>query len=148
MLKFIRIVSIGTAMFLASLPVSAQEMVSVAGKEANLRAGPGTGYEVNWILSRGYPLKIIERKQAWLKVQDFEGDIGWIYRALTGSTAFHIVKVPVANLRAEPNTQSRVLGRLSYGDLVRTLEKRTSWVRVQRDSGVRGWIARRLLWGW
>jgi hypothetical protein len=36
---------------------------------------------------------------------------------------------------------------VEYGELVRTREKRADWVRVEREQGVGGWIARRLLWG-
>lgn len=133
---------------LASPSFSAQPMVSIAGAEANMRAGPGTKYQVNWSLLKGYPLKVIGRQGKWLKVQDFERDVGWVYRSLTSSTPYHIIKVRLANLRAKPSTRSRILGKMIYGDVVRTLEKRTNWVRVQRDSGTKGWIARNLLWGW
>lgn len=126
----------------------AQEMVSIAAAEANMRAGPGTNHAVNWSLLKGYPLKVIGHKGHWLKVQDFEQDVGWVYRSVTGSTPYHIIKVRLANLRARPSTSSRILEKIAYGDVVRTLEKRTDWVHVQRDSGVKGWIARRLLWGW
>jgi SH3-like domain-containing protein len=97
----------------------AQRMVSVSGKEVNLRSGPGTQHPAEWTLSKGYPL-----------------------------TPHYIVKVKVANLRSQPTTRSRVVAKLAYGDVLRTLERKSDWVKVQRQGGLRGWVARTLLWGW
>ena len=134
---------------LATTPAAfAQRMVSIAAKEANMRSGPGTKYETDWTLGEGYPLRVIGRQGKWLKVSDFENDSGWIYGPLTGSTPMHIVKAKIANLRSLPSTESRIVGKVSYGDVLKTLERRESWVKVQREGGLKGWIAKRLLWGW
>ncbi|TAJ86656.1 SH3 domain-containing protein [Reyranella sp.] len=138
--------------FVASLAVAspsmAQRMVSIASKEVNMRTGPGTGYGTDWTLGHGYPLKVIGRQGKWLKVSDFENDKGWVYGPLTGSTPMHIVKVKVANMRSQPTMDSRIVGKVAYGNVLKTLERRESWVKVQREGGLRGWIAKRLLWGW
>jgi SH3-like domain-containing protein len=135
-------------LFLTSPPAVAQQMVSVSSEEANMRAGPGMQHAVEWILFRGYPLKVIDKQGRWLKVVDFEKDSGWVYRPLTGRTPYHVVKVKVANLRSQATTASKILARLIYGDVLRTLTHKNGWVRVQRENGMRGWVARRLLWGW
>jgi SH3-like domain-containing protein len=126
----------------------AQQMVSVAREEVNLRSGPGTRYSAEWVLSRGFPLKVVGRRGDWLQVQDFENDKGWILRTLTSTTPYHIVKVKTANVRSQPTTRSRILGKVSYGDALKTLERKGGWVKIQRDGGLRGWISRALLWGW
>jgi SH3-like domain-containing protein len=126
----------------------AQQMVSVSREEINMRSGPGTRFEALWTLIRGYPLRVIGHRGGWLRVRDFEGDQGWVFHPLTSRTPYHIVKAQVANLRARPSTRSRVLGRLSYGDILRTLGRRAGWVRVRQEDGTPGWVARSLLWGW
>lgn len=132
-----------------NMPVAmAEQMVSVRGQPVNMRAGPGTHHEVLWELQRGYPLKVLRRQGRWLFVQDFENDKGWVARSLTGRTPHHMVKVTRANLRRGPGLQHPVVGQLSYGDLLRTREKRRDWVRVEGGDGKTGWVARRLLWGW
>jgi SH3-like domain-containing protein len=136
------------ALLLVASQVNAQQMVSVSGPEVNLRKGPGTQHASEWTLGKGYPLKVLARRGSWLQVMDFENDRGWIYRPLTSTTAYHIVKVDTANMRSQPTTRSRVLAKLSYGDILRTLERKSDWVKVQREGGLRGWVARRLLWGW
>jgi len=81
-------------------------------------------------------------------VSDFENDRGWVYGPLTSSTPMHIVKVKVANMRSQPSVGSRIVGKVAYGNVLKTLERRQNWVKVQREGGLRGWIAKRLLWGW
>lgn len=145
-----RTLVITTSLCLAALfntAANAQSMVSVKGSTLNMREGPGTHTAVLWELKQGYPLQITERKGSWVRVRDFEGDTGWVARSLTGNTPHHVVKSRVANLRAGPGTQHRIVGRLEYGELLRTREKRADWVRVERSEGVSGWIAKRLLWG-
>ena len=126
----------------------AQSMVSVKGSTLNMRDGPGMNSSVLWELKRGYPLQVTKRQGSWLRVRDFEGDTGWVARSLTRKTPHHIVKAKVANVRSGPGTQSRIVGKAEYGEVLRTREKRAEWVRVDRDGGPDGWIAKRLLWGW
>jgi SH3-like domain-containing protein len=144
-----RSIGLLAALFALAVPHAvAQQMVSVSGEEVNLRSGPGTQHPADWSLGRGYPLKVVGRRGSWLEVRDFENDKGWILRRLTSSTPYHVVKVKVANMRSQPTTSSRIIGKLVYGDTLRTLERKSGWVMVQRNGGLRGWVARRLLWGW
>lgn len=126
----------------------AKDMVSVNRQEANMRSGAGNKYSALWALSKGYPLEVTQRKGNWLKVRDFENDTGWVYRASVGKTPHVIVKAGIANLRSAPSTQSRIVGKVEHGDVLRTVEHRNNWVRVQRDGGVKSWISRGLVWGW
>lgn len=127
--------------------VHAREMVSVARSEINMRSGPGTRHAVQWALSKGYPLTVVGRQGQWLHVSDFERDRGWVLRSLTSRTPHHIVKAKVANLRGSPSTRGRLIGKASYGDVLRTVARRGDWVQVRTEQGVQGWIASRLLWG-
>lgn len=134
---------------LASLSSAmAQTMVSIQGSTVNMRSGPGTHTEVLWELQKGYPLQVLQRRNRWLRVKDFEGDTGWVARSLTGSVPHHVVSRPVANVRSGPGTQYRIVGKAEYGEVVRTRENRGRWVRVERDGARNGWIAKSLLWGW
>ncbi len=128
--------------------VQAREMVSVDRAEINMRAGAGTGHATLWALIRGYPLVVTGRKGQWLKVRDFENDTGWVYGPLIGNKPHHVVKARVANIRCAPSTRSRVVGKAERGEVLRTIERRSSWVKVQQEGGLKGWVASRLVWGW
>jgi SH3-like domain-containing protein len=133
---------------LAASQAAAQRMVSVSGDNVNMRSGAGTQHPATWTLGRGYPLKVIGSQGSWLKVIDFENDTGWIHQPLTNRTPHHVVKVKIANMRSEPSTGSRIVAKLAYGDVLKTLKHSGSWVKLQREGGLRGWVAKRLLWGW
>jgi SH3-like domain-containing protein len=126
----------------------AQKMVSVDRNTVNLRSSASTKATILFELGQGYPLEVTSRQGKWLQVRDFENDTGWIYRPMVGNKAHLVVKVNVANVRSAPSTNSRILGKVEYGELLRTLEHRSKWVRVQRESGTQGWVSRGLLWGW
>lgn len=126
----------------------AKEMVSVNTAQANMRSGASNKHPALWALSKGYPLEITSRKGNWLQVRDFENDTGWVYRSSVGKKPYVIVKVGVANVRGTPSTSGRILGKAEHGEVLRTVENRSNWVKVQRESGVKGWISRTLVWGW
>ena len=126
----------------------AKEMVSVNTAQANMRSGASNKHSVLWALSKGYPLEVTQRSGNWLEVRDFENDTGWVYRSSVGKNPFVIVKAGVANVRGAPSTNSRILGKAEYGEVLGTLEQRSNWVKVRRDSGMKGWISRALVWGW
>jgi len=142
------LLALGISASLSSLSAQAQQMVSISNPTVNMRSGPGTNHSVEWALSKGYPLKVLKRQGQWLQVSDFENDRGWVHRPLTSSAAHHVVRVKVANLRQQPSVRSRILDKLEYGEVVRTLSKRPDWVKVQRPGGQAGWVSRKLLWGW
>jgi len=146
-LRFLRALPLAAAL-LAGTVVQAQQHVSVRGDEANMRSGPGMGHAVQWSLGQGYPLQVTGRQGQWLRVKDFENDSGWVHRSVTSGTPHMVVKGKVVNLRHAPSTRARVVGKLEYGEVVRTLEKRPGWAHVQREDGQKGWASRGLLWGW
>ena len=133
-------------LFTASL-VHAQ-MVSVARDKVNMRSGPGLSYSILWELGQGYPLQVIDRKGGWLKIKDFENDVGWIHAKLVNNKAHLVVKKQRINIRSKPGLTSRVLGKAEYGEVLRTLKQSNGWVQVKRESGLTGWVKRDLVWGW
>lgn len=130
-------------------PFAAQaRMVSVNQEDVNIRSGPSTRYRVKWQVGKGFPLKVIASKGKWRKVRDFENDVGWIYGPLTGRQAHLVVKKPVVNLRSGPGTSYAIVTQAKYGVVFRTEKRVKGWVKVRHQSGVSGWVARKLLWGW
>lgn len=136
--------SLGVAAFSAQ----AQNMVSISGSTVNMRDGPSLRSTVLWELRRGFPLRVTERRGDWLEVKDFEGDTGWVARSLTSDEPYHIVTSKILNVRSGPGTNNEVVTQVQYGELLKTLEKRDNWVRVERETGESGWVSEKLVWGW
>lgn len=138
-----------TTLCWAALGHAQSNMVSIAGSTVNMRASPGKQGEVIWRLDRHYPLKVLQRRNGWLKVRDFEGDMGWVAARLTSRSPSMIVKSSRANIRSGPGTRYRIVARAEYGELLKTREKRGRWVNVFfPGKGKSGWVARSLVWGW
>ncbi len=137
---------------LFSVSSALAKMVSVVGDNVNLRSGPGTKYSVKWKYGSGFPLKVLEEKGGWLKVEDFEGDSGWLYEKLTSRNGHMIVKVhknqnKKVNIRSGPSTNNKIVGKAYYGVVFKTIKQQNGWAHVKHDSGLEGWIKRSLLWG-
>lgn len=124
------------------------KMVSIAGDEVNMRKGPSTKHEVKWVLGKGFPLQVIASQGKWLKVKDFENDVGWVYAPLTTGIPSVVVKSKIVNMRSGPGTNYRIIGKAAYGVVFKTVKRTKSWVKVRHASGKTGWVSRRLLWGW
>ncbi len=48
----------------------------------NIRSGPGTDAAIRFRAEKGVPLKVMERKGDWIRIQSAYGDKGWIHRKL------------------------------------------------------------------
>jgi SH3-like domain-containing protein len=128
-------------------------MVSVAGKKVNLRKGPSTKYPIIWELGKGFPLRVISSQGNWIKVSDFENDVGWIYKNLVSKKPHLIVQTNKdsrarLNIRSGPGTKYKIVGKAEYGVVFETLKRGDGWVKVRHEKGLTGWVKRSLLWGW
>ncbi len=141
------------ALFLLLVSGSARaEVMSVKGSTVNLRFGPGKEYEVMCKYGAGFPVNVVERKDGWLKVKDFEDDSGWISDKLVSDTQYVIIKTSrgrksKVNIRQEPSRKSDIIGKGYYGVVLKKLAEKSGWTEVEHESGVRGWIKSDFLWG-
>ena len=138
---------------LISISSASAEMISIKGDNINLRKGPGTKYSILWEFGNGYPLQIVSKKGNWIKVKDFEKDSGWIHKSLLNHSPHVIVKVNrnnnnKINIRKGPGTSKQIVGKAQYGVVFKTLNRKSGWINVEHESGLKGWIKENLLWGY
>lgn len=123
----------------------AAEYMSVAKDGINLRSGPDTKSDVLYQLPAGYPLEVVEKKGAWLKVTDYEGDKGWIQESMVNKTPHVIVKVKDGKVRSAPSTTEKVVGNVVKDVILTKVEQKGDWLKVSHpDLG--GWIHKDLVW--
>lgn len=122
----------------------------VKTSKANLRTGPGTGYDVVWEIFRYMPLvKVgVSVSGKWYAVKDVDGDVTWIYRDLVTSR-YHcaVVKTETVNVRTGPGTHYRKSpispAKQYYSFKVEKIKG--NWVNIKDEWGGRGWIHRNFL---
>jgi len=57
-------------------------VITSKGDKVNVRSGPGTNYEKVFMVEKGVPFKVLQKKGNWLQIEHADGDKGWIYRGL------------------------------------------------------------------
>lgn len=62
--------------------VKEADIVVVKNKIVNIRKGPGTKYPVVMQCEQGVVLRVLERKNVWIKVRHADGETGWIHSNL------------------------------------------------------------------
>lgn len=132
--------------FFLAAPVSAAEYVSVNKDGANIRSGPGTNEEVYWEVFKDFPLKVVQRKDKWAKIEDFEGDSGWIFDSLLSDKKTVIIKVKKANIRVGPGENYEVVASALYGVVFAPTKTEGEWLQVSHTDGTTGWIHKSLVW--
>lgn len=125
---------------------AAAERMSVKVEIANVRSGPGNQYELLWQIEKYHPILVLEKKGAWYRFKDFEGDQGWVYGSLLDKTPCVIVRVPHCNLRTGPGTTYDIAFSVDKGVPFRKLQTKGQWTQVQHANGDKGWIFNALLW--
>ena len=125
--------------------------VCVKASVANIRSGPGKGYEIKWQVYRFMPFEKVgtSLSGAWYAIRDVDGDTGWIHRKLvTSKYRCAVVKTKVVNIRKGPGTKypKKFSEPAERYDSFRIMRRQGSWVKVQNEWSNGGWIHRDYLY--
>lgn len=128
-------------------PDKLPRFASLRSDEVNLRVGPGESYPIEWVLKRkDMPVEIVEQFQNWRKVQDWQGDKGWVLdRMITGKRQVIVAGALRALYRA-PAAGSQIVARAEPGVVAHLIELQGAWCRIEAG-GVKGWVQRSEVWG-
>ena len=124
----------------------AGEYVSVKKDGVNIRSGPSTKNKVIWEVFADFPLQVLERKNKWTHVIDFEGDKGWIFESLVHDKKTVIVKVETANMRSGPSKDKPIIATVKKGVVFEPVETQGNWMKLSYKNDITGWIHNSLLW--
>lgn len=121
--------------------------VSLKTSEGNARRGPGLGHRIDWVFTRaGMPLRLTAEHENWRRVEDAEGQGGWVHYALLSGVRSVLVTEDMAELRARPLPEAPVVVQVERGVVARLLECQGGWCRISA-AGNRGWLPERAIWG-
>ncbi len=142
----IRYIYVVMAVLLVAGSAAAAERVAVKGSVANVRAKPNTQSDTLWQIEKYHPLLVMEKKGAWYRFRDFEGDEGWIHKSLVDKSNTVIVRVRRANIRSGPGTEHGLVFDADKGTPFKVLQKKGRWLKIEHADGDVGWIFSSLVW--
>lgn len=122
--------------------------VSVAADTANARVGPGEQYDRVLEFSRNYPLRVLSVADGWLKVEDYDGDQGWIAAGLVSHDTYVITKLRECNVRSGVGTENDIVFKAERGVILKVLEEKDGWLKVRHNDGDEGWMSAKIVFGW
>lgn len=128
------------------LNIAQAERLAISADVANIRAGPGTGYDVLWKVEKYHPIIVLDKSDSWYLFQDFEGDKGWVHQSLTGKIDAIITKSEISNIRSGPGSSFNVLFKVEKGIPFKVLNRKDNWIQIQHADGDMGWIHSSLVW--
>jgi len=121
--------------------------VSLRFGTVNLRTGPGRQYPIEWVYKRrGLPVEVIRDRDAWRKVRDRWGTVGWIHVSnLTGRRTV-LIEAQTVLLRNEPQDAAAAAARAEAGAIAQLRKCGGAWCRISAE-GHTGWVRRTTIWG-
>ena len=147
MRRFRRTVLALAALLAAAPAAQGAEFRSIDGSKVNLRAGPGKDHKRLFQVSRGYPVKVLEQRDGWARVEDFEGDRAWVHGDLLSRRRTVLVVKDLVNVRTGPSTDRGIAFKARRNVLLRYLGREGEWVHVRHADGDEGWVYAPLVWG-
>jgi SH3-like domain-containing protein len=121
---------------------------SIAAGKALMRTGPGRNYPGTWLYVRAdLPIRVIETYPNWRKVQDPDGEKGWMLQRLLSDTRTGLVLPGEARpLYDKADEHSPLRFRVEAGVVGRISRCDGSWCLFDVQ-GRRGYIREDEIWG-
>lgn len=121
--------------------------VSLKAEEGNVRRGPSLSHRIDWVFKRrNMPLQVTGEHGHWRRVQDRDGQGGWVHYSLLSGARHVIIERDLTPLRTKPGTEAEVNAYAEAGVVARLGSCELDWCRVTAD-GKRGWVQKAALWG-
>jgi len=125
--------------------VNAQEfpyLAEIITEKINIRSGQNENFEKIGKLNKGDQVVVVGRSYAWDKIKLPPGADSYIAGNFVQDLGDGIgmLKGDRVNVRAGRGTTFAVIGSLKKGTLVRILEQKDGWVKIEPVEGVYGWV--------
>ena len=141
------------ALLCAAAPASAQDKTppywaSIASGEAMMRTGPGRNYPGVWLYKRrDLPVRVLQVYPNWRRIEDPDGEQGWMLVTLLSDRRTAIVRPGGArDIRTKPDAAAPVRYRAEAGVVGRIDECNGAWCRIEIGSR-KGFIEQDALFG-
>ena len=122
--------------------------LSTKTSESNLRVGAGENYPIILVYQKeNIPLEIIEEYYDWRKINDYEGNTGWLHERLLKGNRYVLINTPYresAQIYGKP--QGKIIGKIGNKNIVKIKICLNKWCKITIEEH-EGWINKNNLWG-
>ncbi|RJR35406.1 MAG: peptide-binding protein [Deltaproteobacteria bacterium] len=130
-------------------PASAY-MASIGKENVNVRNAPSINAKVLFQIPFGYPVEVIQSKDSWVEIKDYEDDTGWVYQPLIKRNVQTVLVTPdLVNIRQGPGLNYKVVDQIEGGKIYKLFEEKGQWVKIgfYLENKEIGWVRSDLVWG-
>ena len=121
--------------------------VSLKTDEGNVRRGPSLSHRIDWVFThRSMPLRITAEFGHWRRVEDNEGQGGWIHYSLLSGVRTVLIEENMAELHTRPDGDAPIVAKAEAGVIARLGACNADWCEVSAD-GDDGWVPKSEIWG-
>lgn len=121
--------------------------VSLKADEGNARRGPSLTHRVDWVFTyQNQPLKVVAEYGNWRRVQDYEGQGGWMHYSLLSGVRWVRVQEDRIPVRFKPNEAAATRAFAERGVLARLGACVADWCEISAQ-GESGWVLKTQIWG-
>tara|TARA_Y100001001_G_scaffold163385_1_gene192218 strand:+ start:853 stop:1398 length:546 start_codon:yes stop_codon:yes gene_type:complete len=112
------------------------------------RQGPGRRYPIEWVYQQEkLPVKIVQEFDTWRKIEDPDGDSGWVHQSLiSGKRTARVNGHTPQLLYVSRQPESKSIARLEPGLIVDLDSCFDGWCKLSVKQ-YSGWIEKKYLWG-
>jgi N-acetylmuramoyl-L-alanine amidase len=142
-----------------TIVLAANQTITSATDELNVRSGPSLNYDIITTLNKGDLYPVLKEEGEWIQIQLRNGQKGWVANYLVSaaeeSTASlvdseqavtkevsktAIITVNSLNVRSEPSLNGNIVGKLQKDDTIKIISKSNDWIEITHN-GQSGWIS-------
>ncbi len=121
--------------------------VSLKAAEGNVRRGPSLTHRVDWVFRHeDMPLQVTAEYGHWRRVQDAEGQGGWMHYALLSGVRTVVFQTEKTELHVQPSDAAPTNAFAERGAIAVIEECSRDWCKVAAGR-VDGWVKKTNLWG-
>ena len=91
-------------------------------------------------------MKIIDEFERWKRIEDFQGNLGWISNSQLSKERFVITLVDKIYLQKFPSVNSKKIAVIEHNTIMKFFKSKEGWLLVE-NSGLKGWIKKNSAWG-
>lgn len=131
----------------ASTNLPVPRFVSLKADVGNVRRGPSLEHRVDWVFRhRDLPLRITAEFEHWRRVEDSEGQGGWIYYTMLSGVRTVLVTEAQSELHRGPDPKTQVVAIADEGVIGKLGACTKDWCEISAG-GEDGWVAKTQIWG-